>query len=61
MGKATLAHSPMREAALLRRGVDVGLINSVANVIDSNVDGIPEATHLAVVQLISTIIAPAFK
>jgi D-glutamate cyclase len=33
----------------------------VANVIDGNVDGIPEATHLAVVQLISTIIAPAFR
>ncbi|WP_233858423.1 glutamate cyclase domain-containing protein [Paraburkholderia sp. HD33-4] len=61
MGKTTLAHSPVLEAALLRRGVDVGLINSVANVIDSNVDGIPEATHMAVVQLISTIIAPAFK
>jgi hypothetical protein len=61
MGKASLAHTPVLEAALLRRGVDVGLINSVANVIDGNVDGIPEATHLAVVQLISTIIAPAFR
>lgn len=61
LGKLVLAHSPELEAALLRRGVDVGLINSVANVIDGNVDGIPEATHLAVVQLISTIIAPAFK
>lgn len=61
MGKPTLAHSPAREAALLRRGVDVGLINSVANVIDGNVDGIPEATHLAIVQLISTIIEPAFR
>ncbi|QGZ63327.1 glutamate cyclase domain-containing protein [Paraburkholderia acidisoli] len=59
--KAALAHSPAMEAALLRRGVDIGLINSVANVIDGNVDGIPEATHLAVAQLISTIIAPAFK
>ncbi|AXL51258.1 hypothetical protein DSC91_003834 [Paraburkholderia caffeinilytica] len=61
LGKPVLAHSPELEAALLRRGVDVGLINSVANVIDGNVDGIPEATHLAVVQLISTIIAPAFR
>lgn len=59
--KAALAHTSAMEAALLRRGVDVGLINSVANVIDGNVDGIPEATHLAVAQLISTIIAPAFK
>jgi D-glutamate cyclase len=59
--KASLAHTPAMEAALLRRGVDVGLINSVANVIDANVDGIPEATHLAVAQLISTIIAPAFR
>jgi D-glutamate cyclase len=61
LGKPALAHSPELEATLLRRGVDVGLINSVANVIDGNVDGIPEATHLAVVQLISTIIAPAFR
>lgn len=61
MGKASLAHSPASEVALLRRGVDVGLINSVANVIDGNVDGIPEATHIAVVQLISTVISPAFK
>lgn len=61
MGKPALAHNAVLEADLLRRGVDIGLINSVANVIDGNVDGIPEATHLAVVQLISTIIAPAFK
>ncbi|RQT14909.1 glutamate cyclase domain-containing protein [Burkholderia contaminans] len=61
MGRPALAHDPKLEAALLQRGVDIGLINSVANVIDSNVDGIPEATHLAVVQLIATIIAPAFK
>ncbi|WP_206952455.1 glutamate cyclase domain-containing protein [Trinickia acidisoli] len=61
MGKASLAHTPALEEALLRRGVDVGLINSVANVVDANVDGIPFATHIAVVQLISTIIAPAFK
>ncbi|WP_434106031.1 glutamate cyclase domain-containing protein [Paraburkholderia caffeinilytica] len=60
-GKASLAHTPALEASLLRRGVDVGLINSVANIVDPNVDGIPEATHLAVVQLISTIISPAFK
>ncbi|TDG02932.1 DUF4392 domain-containing protein [Paraburkholderia guartelaensis] len=59
--KASLAHTPLMEAALLRRGVDIGLINSVANVVDGNVDGIPEATHLAVAQLISTIISPAFK
>ncbi|MFT4065057.1 glutamate cyclase domain-containing protein [Paraburkholderia sp.] len=58
---ASLAHTPVLEAALLRRGVDVGLINSVANIVDANVDGIPEATHLAVVQLISTIISPAVR
>ncbi|RDU97207.1 glutamate cyclase domain-containing protein [Trinickia dinghuensis] len=61
MGKASLAHASALEEALLRRGVDVGLINSVSNVVDANVDGIPFATHLAVVQLISTIVAPAFK
>ncbi|CAE6753868.1 glutamate cyclase domain-containing protein [Paraburkholderia nemoris] len=61
MGKASLAHTPALEEALLRRGVDVGLINSVANIVDPHVDGIPLATHLAVVQLISTIISPVFK
>lgn len=61
MGKASLAHTPELEEALLRRGVDVGLINSVANIVDPHVDGIPLATHLAVVQLISTIISPVFK
>lgn len=61
MSWPALAHSPALEAALLRRGVEVGLINSVANVIDGNVDGIPEATHVAFVQLIATIIAPAFR
>jgi len=60
-GKASLAHTSALEKALLRRSVDVGLINSVANVVDGNVDGIPEETHLAIVQLISTIISPAFK
>ena len=61
MGRRSLVHTPPLEAALLRRGVDVGLINSVDNVVDGNVDGLPEATHLAVVQMISTIIAPVFK
>ncbi|GAB3627578.1 hypothetical protein PTE30175_02271 [Pandoraea terrae] len=61
LGRPPLAHTPALESALLRRGVDVGLINSVTNVIDGNVDGIPEATHLAIVQLITTIIQPVFK
>ncbi|CAJ0779997.1 hypothetical protein LMG19083_00607 [Ralstonia psammae] len=61
LGKPGLAHTPALEQTLLRRGVDVGLINSVANIVDGNVDGIPEATHLAVVQLIATIIQPVFK
>jgi D-glutamate cyclase len=61
MGKASLAHTPALEEALLRRGVDAGLINSVANIVDPNVDGIPQATHLAIVQIISTVISPVFK
>jgi hypothetical protein len=52
-------HTPEREETLLRRGVDVGLINSSHGIVDANVDGIPLSTHLAVVDMLATIVRPA--
>ncbi len=46
-----LLHTPELEARLLLRGTEVGLINSVDGIVDPNVDGIPLATHQAVVEL----------
>ena len=56
-----LINTPELERNLLLRGVDVGLINSVDNVVDPNVDGINLDTHVALVELISAVIKPAFK
>jgi len=53
--KPALLNNPTLEEKLLERGVEIGLINSVDNCIDPNVDGIPLATHLAVVQIIETL------
>lgn len=55
-----LVHTAKQEAVLLRRGTDLGLINSVAGVIDSNVDGIPAATHLALAELVHAVVRTAF-
>jgi hypothetical protein len=52
LGRADLLHSAELEDTLLRRSVDVGLINSVEGRIDPNVDGIPLASHKAVVELL---------
>jgi hypothetical protein len=49
------------EAKLLNRGVDVGLINSVDGVVDANVDGIPQSSHVAVAELLSTIVQPLMR
>lgn len=57
--KAALVHTPQMESALLQRGVDLGLINSVHNIVDANVDGIPFATHLAMAEIISAIVRPS--
>jgi len=54
-----LLHSPAMESALLNRGVEVGLINSVDGIIDASVDGIALSTHVAFAELIRAIIAPA--
>lgn len=56
-----LLHTPAMEQALLNRGVEVGLINSVDGIIDANVDGIALSTHMAVVELILAIVAPAMQ
>jgi hypothetical protein len=55
-----LLHTPAMEQALLSRGVEVGLINSVDGIIDANVDGIALSTHVAVAELIQAIVASAF-
>ena len=54
-----LLHTPAMERALLSRGVEVGLINSLDGIIDANVDGIALSTHMAVAELIQAIVAPA--
>jgi len=61
LGDARLLHSPELEAELLRRGVDVGLINSVVGIIDPNVDGIPVASHLAMVEMLRAIVRPVVR
>ncbi|HBV2482792.1 TPA: DUF4392 domain-containing protein [Klebsiella pneumoniae] len=53
---ARLLHTPEMESRLLRRGVSVGLINSVEGITDANVDGIPFESHLAMTQLINTVV-----
>ncbi|GAB7542763.1 glutamate cyclase domain-containing protein [Cupriavidus sp. PET2-C1] len=60
-GDARLLHTPELEAELLRRGVDVGLINSVVGIIDPNVDGIPVSSHLAMVEMLRAIVRPVVR
>lgn len=57
----SLLRAPDMERVLLRRGVEVGLINSVDGVVDANVDGISLETHVAVAEIISAIVRPAFR
>lgn len=56
-----ILHTVDLEAALLRRGVDVGLINSVVGIVDPKVDNIEVSTHLAVVELLSAVIRPGLS
>jgi hypothetical protein len=56
-----LIHTPAMELALLQRGVDLGLINSVDGVIDAHVDGIPLQSHAAIAELIAAIVRPALR
>lgn len=53
-----LLHTPEAEEALLRRGVDLGMINSVHGLIDMNVDGIPASTHLALAEMLVAVSRP---
>lgn len=56
-----LVHTAEMEDTLLKRGVEIGLINSVDGVIDANVDGIPLSTHLAISEIIEGIVRPALR
>lgn len=56
-----LLHTPTMELALLQRGVDLGLINSVDGVVDAHVDGIPLQSHAAVAELVAAIVRPALR
>ncbi len=54
-----LLHTPEMERQLLMRGVDMGLINSVQNVVDANVDGLPLDTHIAFAEMVRAVVRPA--
>ena len=56
---ARLVHTASQEAALLKRATDLGMINSVAGIIDSNVDGIPESTHIALAEMVNAVVRAA--
>ena len=49
------------ERQLLNRGVDIGLINSVQNVVDANVDGLPLETHIAFAEMLRAVVRPALR
>lgn len=58
---ARLVHTPEMERQLLNRGVDIGLINSVQNVVDANVDGLPLDTHIALAEMVRAVVRPALS
>jgi hypothetical protein len=60
-GNPKLLHTPEREAILLDRMVELGLINSAHGIIDANVDGVARDTHIAVAELCRTIVGPALS
>ncbi|GAA3812600.1 hypothetical protein [Streptomyces chiangmaiensis] len=41
--------------------MDVGLINSVAGIVDPRVDDIPVQTHLAVTELLTAVVRPVLE
>jgi D-glutamate cyclase len=47
-----LVHTPDQEERLLRRGVDVGLINATNGRVEPNPDGIPMSSHQSIVELL---------
>lgn len=58
---ARLLNTPELERHLLMRGVEVGLINSVHNVVDPNVDGLSLDTHMALVEMLRAIVKPSMS
>lgn len=60
-GDARMVHTPEMERQLLNRGVDIGLINSVQNVVDANVDGLPLETHVAFAEMLRAVVRPALR
>lgn len=52
MQNAELLHSPDQEERLLRRGVDVGLIDATNGRVEPNPDGIPLSSHQSIVELL---------
>lgn len=56
---ARLLNAPELERQLLNRGVDIGLINSVQNVVDANVDGLHLETHVAFAEMLRAVVKPA--
>lgn len=63
LGDPGLLHTQALEDSLLRRGVEIGLIDSVKGSVEASVDGIPLSTQLAMVELIAIVargvLAPA--
>ncbi|BEP58770.1 DUF4392 domain-containing protein [Variovorax sp. V118] len=58
---ARLLHTPEMERQLLTRGVDIGLINSVQNIVDANVDGLALETHIAFAEMVRAVVRPALS
>lgn len=58
LGDPRLLHTQALEDSLLRRGVEIGLIDSVEGRVEASVDGIPFSTQLAMVELIATVARP---
>lgn len=56
-----LLHSPESEARLLEVMTAQGLINSTHGIVDSNVDGIDKATHVAVTELCRSLVRDALR
>lgn len=52
---SALLHTPAAERFLLQRGVEIGLINSVAGRIDDRVDDIPSEVHVSLVTFIDAL------